>query len=543
MANFELEPGTNLLLLRKDNGKTLMVIPSSLRPKFLHYAHDRMNHAGITRTQQHLSNFWWESKNLDVQSYIDSCLVCARRKGNYGRPVRWNIGHCRRGTRPFEVIFLDFVYMPPCRGKRFLLTILDSFSRYFMAIPFTQDRAVDAARGLYQLYLQHREKPVIVSTDRGTHFTGEVFSEYCKLMDIKSELHCPWRPQSTGNLERQHRTLKNSIFILCEERSCQWLDILQEVISNMNAMTNMSTGVSPHYIITGRHPSLNLPNADNDKNRNPYPKLYGMNLSRQLIKVHKAVAIAAAEADAKMESRLNTSPTKPLNPGDKVLLYRPVSAEAKRNKLPWLEGYTVVKSNNMVTKIRNAENVTCWVHRTQLRYVPDRPEHLINRKSTPLMIPVPVIPQIATKSPQPPIGGRQIRIGSSEKRRSKIPVMTEIGKNRQNSNIPASETAANNTTNVPKITQNVDGIVKNRRNSSKPASQTAANNTTDMPKTTQTLAKSSSRSLRSNGPTKSSVHPSQNPASRLQPQIVNSTRRYPDRIRGPPSKFKDYVKH
>ena len=220
-----------------------------------------------------------------------------------------------------------------------------------------------------------------------------------------------------------------------------------------------------------------------------------------------------------------------------------MSAEAKRNKLPWLEGYTVVKSNNMVIKIRNDDNVTCWVHRTQLRYVPDRPEHLINRKSTPLMIPVPVIPQIATKNPQPPIGGRQIRIGSSEKRRSKIPVMTEIGKNRQNSNIPASETAANNTTNVPKITQNVDGIVKNRRNSSKPASQTAANNTTDMPKTTQTLAKSSSRSLRSNGPTKSSVHPSQNPASRLQPQIVNSTRRYPDRIRGPPSKFKDYVKH
>ena len=141
----------------------------------------------------------------------------------------------------------------------------------------------------------------------------------------------------------------------------------------------------------------------------------------------------------------------------------------------------------------------------------DQNQDLIIRKTTPLMIPVPVIPQIPTKNPQPPIGGRQIRIGSSEKRRSKIPVMTEIGKNRQNSSIPAS--------------------------------QATAKNTTDMPKTTQTLAKSSSRSLRSNRPTKSSVHPSQNPASRLQPQIVNSTRRYPDRIRGPPSKFKDYVKH
>ena len=514
IPNFQLEPGTNLLLLRKENGQTLMVIPSNLRPKFLYHAHDRMNHAGITRTQQHLSNFWWESKNEDIQSYIDSCLICAKRKGNYGRPVRWDIGHCRRGTRPFEVIYLDFVYMPPCRGKRFLLTILDSFSRYFIAIPFAQDRAIDAARGLYQLYLQHREKPVIVSTDRGSHFTGETFAEYCKLMDITSELHCPWRPQSTGNLERQHRTLKNAIFILCEERSVQWLDVLNEVVSNMNSMTNRSTGVSPHYIITGRHPSLNLPKKDDDKNRNPDPKLYGMKLSRELLKVHRAVAIAAAEADAKMENRLNTSPSKPLNPGDKVLLYRPVSAEAKRNKLPWLEGFTVVKSNNMVVKIRNEENISCWVHRTQLRYVPDRPEHLI-QQSKPLMIPVPVITQVPTQIPQPPIGGRQTQIGSSEKRRSKIPVLSkEQTKNRRNSAIPTS----------------------------KETNRTV--NSTVIQKRTEKVVKPTSRPLRSNRTSKPSGNPSQISVSRIRSQPnVNSARRYPERVRKPPEKFKDYVKH
>ena len=500
VSNFQLEPGTNLLLLRKDNGQTLMVIPSILRPKFLYHAHDRMNHSGITRTQQHLSNFWWEFKNEDITSYINSCMVCARRKGNYGRPVRWNIGHCRRGTRPFEVIFLDFVYMPPCKGKRFLLTIVDSFSRYFMAIPFAQDRAIDAARGLYQLYLQHREKPVIVSTDRGTHFTGEVFAEYSKLMDIKSELHCPWRPQSSGLVERQHRTLKNSIFILCEERKIQWLDVLQEVVSNMNAMTNMSTGVSPHFIVTGRHPSLNLPKVDNDENRNPDPKLYGMNLSRQLIKVHKAVAIAAAEADEKMESRLNSSPTKPLNPGDKVLLYRPMSAEAKRNKLPWLEGYTVVKSNNMVVKIRNDENVTCWVHRTQLRYVPDRPEHLL--KPRPLMIPVPVMPQGQTQIPQPPSGGRRTQTdGLKTKRQSKIPISVGSGRKQ---NIRRTEPVQ-----IPKIGSQIARVPV---------------------KSTNRVA----RFDKSNTHSRSSVEPSLK---------TGRTGRYPQRTnRQPPKRFEDYVK-
>ena len=379
-----------------------------------------------------------------------------------------------------------------------------------MAIPFAQDRAIDAARGLYQLYLQHREKPVIVSTDRGTHFTGEVFSQYCKLMDIQPELHCAWRPQSTGNLERQHRTLKNSLFILCEERKIQWLDILQEVVSNMNAMANMSTGVSPHYIITGRHPSLNLPKTDNDQIRHPDPASYGMKVNDQMNKVFKAVAIAAKETDSKMESRLNSSPSKPLHPGDKVLLFRPESAEAKRNKLPWLEGYTVVSSNNMVVKIRNDENVTCWVHRTQLRYVPDRPEHL--QKSSPLMIPVPVITQISSKNPQPPIGGhrQQTQIGSSEKRRSKIPILTETGKNRKNSTMTISNTMVNKMTDVSKTIQNP--------------------------------IKSSSRSLRR--VTKSSAHTPQNRVNRVQPEQTTTTaKRYPERIRRPPSKFKDYVKH
>merc|ERR1711917_158817 len=85
IGQFELEPGNHLLLLRRPNGRSQMVIPSSLRLKFLHKAHDLMNHSGTTRTEQHLQDFWWENKTEDIKSYIDSCLPCARRKGNYGR--------------------------------------------------------------------------------------------------------------------------------------------------------------------------------------------------------------------------------------------------------------------------------------------------------------------------------------------------------------------------------------------------------------------------------------------------------------------------
>ena len=403
MNQLELEPGTHLLLRRRPNGRTQIVIPTALRLKFLQKAHDMMNHSGTTRTEQHLQDFWWEDKTDDIKSYVDSCLKCARRKGNYGRKPKWNIGHCRRGTRPFEIIYVDFVHMPQSKGKKYILTMLDSYSKFFMAVPCARDRAIDAARGLYLMFLRHRERPQIVSSDRGTHFTGEVYQNFCNFMGIKQELHCPWRPQSSGNIERQHRTMKNAIFILCEERKCQWPDILESVVSNMNSMINRSTGVSPHFVVTGRHPNLGLPQNEGGKIRNADPASYGMEINALLRQTHKVVELANQQADLKMENRMNTKPTKKLESGDKVLLYRPESAKAKATHLHWLHGFTVVKSNGMVVKIKNDQNETSWVHRHHLRYVPNRPPHLQPRT---IVIPAKIDTNSSNPVPKPPSGER-----------------------------------------------------------------------------------------------------------------------------------------
>ena len=178
-----------------------------------------------------------------------------------------------------------------------------------------------------------------------------------------------------------------------------------------------------------------------------------------------------------------------------------MSAEAKGNKLPWLEGYTVVRSNNMVVEVRNEENVTCWVHRTQLRYVPDRPEHLLKPRS--LMIPVPVIPQAPTQIPQPPSGGRPTQTGGLKtKRHSKIPISVESGRKQ---NIRRTEPLHN-----PKIGSQIAHV---------PVKST--NRVTRFDKSTTQ--------------SRSSVEPSLK---------TRRTGRYPHRTnRQPPKRFEDYVKY
>ena len=128
----------NLGLLCND-GK--VVLPVKSITSWLRQAHDSYNHSGIERVKQSLAHVDWSSKGPDIADYVNSCIACARRKGNYGRQPPWRIGHVKRGTKPFEIVFCDFITLPPCKGKRYACTLLCSFSRFFMAIPSKNETA------------------------------------------------------------------------------------------------------------------------------------------------------------------------------------------------------------------------------------------------------------------------------------------------------------------------------------------------------------------------------------------------------------------
>ena len=246
-------------MIRNSTHTPKLVVQYTLRCRFLYQAHDCINHSGVTLMRAHLTSYWWEYKNRDIEEYIESCEIRAKWKGNNGKRRHWPTGHCKRGKRPFDIIFLDFVSLCILKGKHYILTILDSFSRHLTAIPCARDCAIDAARELYSFFFRQREIPRIISSDCGMHFTGEVYKNFCDMMSITRALHCPWQPQSSANIDRQHRTMKNALFMLCEDRNCDGTDVLESVTSSMNATTNSATGVSPKYVITGCQPNIGLP--------------------------------------------------------------------------------------------------------------------------------------------------------------------------------------------------------------------------------------------------------------------------------------------
>ena len=370
-----IDPMTKLLMVR-DKNRHAMVIPDSQRRQLLHSAHDVMGHCGKNRVLEHLRSMTWPGKYKDAADYVKSCEHCPGVKGNWGKKPP-KPGHNLRGTTANEVLYLDYIFLNKTKnGFQYALTIIDSFTRFVSVYPSRNNRACDTARFLCNYVTKFGRIPSVISTDRGSHFVGQMMQEFCQHMGIKHNIHCAYRPQSTGILERAHRTLKASLKIVAKEMGKTWPEVLDQVVSSMNAVQNQATRCSPFYAMYGRHYCLDIPRPPEKDKKYFDPLTHGMSLDVSRVKIQRLVNLCAQSTDFAIDNTLRETKSENYSQGDKVLIYRPLSTSADA-KVDWKPGYSVLDSNEFACKLKNDENgKTDWVHRTHIRKIYPRPAHL-----------------------------------------------------------------------------------------------------------------------------------------------------------------------
>ena len=372
-AQLFIDIGSDLLCVKTRFG-VKVIVPDCLISAFLHGAHDLLGHAGQPRMESYLDHYYWVGKKADIANWSRSCEECCRRKGNDGQP-NCLAGVNRKGTYPWERIFIDYVSMPTSNtGHRAMLTVIDSFSRFLKVYPLKSTTAHDTAKCLVRLVNDVRVIPKVISSDRGLHFHNQLVEKMLAQIGVKQELHTAYRPQSTGILERQHRCLKNAIFITTKQRKCQWTECLESIVSAMNASVNAATKKSPFEVIFGRKGVLGLPVLDQPKGETHAE--YLADLNSHLREIQHFVRISNFNADQKYLARINNGTVRQaISPGQKVCLYRPQSAPD--SKFCWIGSFTVLESNYNVVKIRNEENgKEQWVHSYHVKPIVTRDSRL-----------------------------------------------------------------------------------------------------------------------------------------------------------------------
>ena len=230
-----------------------VVLPSSVRQSVLKLTHDGYGgHLGRKKTYQKLlSHFYWPGMKKDVNNFVKTCHPCQLVGNRSVTPAPLHsipVIH-----EPFEKVILDCVGpLPPTKkGNQYLLTVMDSATRYPEAFPLKNITTKSILKPLLHMFTS-KGIPKQIQTDQGTNFTSKVFQQVLKELGVEHITSSAYHPQSQGCLERFHQTLKQVLRKYCLENSAAWDEGIDWLLFAYRESIQESLGFSPFEILYGR---------------------------------------------------------------------------------------------------------------------------------------------------------------------------------------------------------------------------------------------------------------------------------------------------
>ena len=213
-----------------------------------------VGHFGVKKTVELLreSGKEWDSMMKDVDDFIKSCPTCQKVRlgqGNMAAAVKTTVV-----KEPFSVVALDTIGPIPedAYGFKFIIVLLDCFTRFVELVPAKDVTALEAAQALLTVFGRYG-MPKAVRSDNGSQFTAQVVSNLLHLMGVGREYTIPYRPQSNGLVERSIKeVLRHLRAMIMDQRSGEtWSLLLPLVQRVINSTPHTTTGVAPIRLVYG----------------------------------------------------------------------------------------------------------------------------------------------------------------------------------------------------------------------------------------------------------------------------------------------------
>ena len=161
--------------------------------------------------------------------------------------------------KPWDMLSIDIMGPFPYdyHSHRFIVTVMDVYSRYLIAVPVKDHTAQSVSKCLYEHVIAYFRVPHSILSDRGTEFTGRVWESLTHLLGTEVRLTSPYYPQGNALVERSHRTINNMLrSMLLEKKDRGWSTLLPTAMLYMNTMVQEYSGYSACEILFGKNPNL-----------------------------------------------------------------------------------------------------------------------------------------------------------------------------------------------------------------------------------------------------------------------------------------------
>ncbi|GBM70035.1 Retrovirus-related Pol polyprotein from transposon 412 [Araneus ventricosus] len=341
-----------------------LILPKSRIPEVLREIHDSASggHFGVMKTlSKTRERFYWDRLRAVVENWCRECHDCGARKGHKtrtkGRLQSYNVG------TPFERMALDILGPFPVttKGNRYVLVLMDYFTKWPEAIPIPDQEASTVAEELVRSWISCYGVPMILHSDQGTNFNSALFTKLCKLLGILKTRTIALHPESDGMGERFNRTILNHLSLFVSRNQTDRDTHLPLFLLAYRSAEHEVTGLTPAEMLFGR--TLRFPcdilfgrPSETPSSPNEYMK----NLEARLESIHAFARERIKLASERMKTRYDSRATHyHFKEGHLVWMYNPKRRRGLSPKLQqnWEGPYTVVKKlNNVVYRVQRSPN-------------------------------------------------------------------------------------------------------------------------------------------------------------------------------------------
>jgi thymidylate kinase/transposase InsO family protein len=231
------------------------VPPPSARPSIITQMHTDLGHVGATKLCSVLmARYYWRGMHQQVAAQLKGCDNCLRHKTLFKlKPELKPLPP----SRLWERVNLDSMgpYPATKAGARYICVAVDAMSKYVEAWPTPKLDSATMAQFFEMSVMANHGLPRTVVTDQGKEFQL-AFSDLMTDLGVQHVRSAAYNPQSNGQAEAAVKTILHGLQKAVGTHPHTWDKHLPHVLLGLRSATHSTTGYSPFFINTGRHPVL-----------------------------------------------------------------------------------------------------------------------------------------------------------------------------------------------------------------------------------------------------------------------------------------------
>ncbi|XP_051635423.1 uncharacterized protein LOC127467479 isoform X1 [Manacus candei] len=331
-----------------------VILPVRIMKAVLEMEHNKC-HWGAEALVKFLKNEIFSNQMLTLAKRVNAmCPMCIKNNPVVRKQVQ--MGKLQVGQLPGDYWQVDFSELPKAQTFKYLLVYVCTFSGWPEAFPCRTNQAKEVVKTLLKEIIPRFGVPLGLSSDRGPHFTAGIVQDVSAVLGITWNLHTPWRPQSSGQVERMNQTLKGQLKKICQEAKIQWPQAVPLALLRVRIKPRERIGVSPYEILYGKPYHAATYQGD--------PHVVGdQAVFNYVLSLNKTLTALRGALQWNRPLPLE-NPVHDISPGDQVYV-KNWSVEPLKGT--WDGPRQVIMTTYTAVKVEGIDN---WIHYTRVKKVP-----------------------------------------------------------------------------------------------------------------------------------------------------------------------------